>query len=102
MEKSVHFYKGLLGLSIKKESQDVVVFHQGLVLAPASYAMNFPGGGFRSLIYIEVEDIPNRFKMVMENKIQIVTKLENWGQSSRRFFRCLDPDGNLIEVFEKQ
>lgn len=102
MEKSVHFYKGLLGLSIKKESQDVVVFHQGLVLAPASYAMNFPGGGFRSLIYIEVEDIPTRFKMVMENKIQIVTKLENWGQSSRRFFRCLDPDGNLIEVFEKQ
>ncbi len=102
MEKSVRFYKGLLGLSIKKESQDVVVFHQGLVLAPASYAKNFPGVGFRSLLYIEVAEIPNKFKAVMENKVQIVTKLENWGQSSRRFFRCLDPDGNLIEVFEKQ
>lgn len=102
MENSVRFYKGLLGLSIKKELQEVVVFHQGLVLIPASYVKNFPGGGFRSLLYIEVADIPNKFKAVIENKVQIVTKLEKWGQSSRRFFRCLDPDGNLIEVFEKQ
>lgn len=102
LEKSVRFYKGLLGLSVKKESSDVVVFHQGLVLTPAFYAKNFPGGGFRTLLYVEVADIPNRFKAVMENKVQVVTKLENWGQSTRRFFRCLDPDGNLIEVFEKQ
>ena len=101
LEKSVRFYKGLLGLSVKKESQDVVVFHQGLVLAPASYAKNFPGE-FRTLLYLEVADIPNRFNAVMESNVQIVTKLENWGQSTRRFFRCLDPDGNLIEVFEKQ
>ena len=80
----------------------MVVFHQGLVLTPAFYAKNFPGGGFRTLLYVEVADIPNRFKAVMENKVQVVTKLENWGQSTRRFFRCLDPDGNLIEVFEKQ
>lgn len=101
LEKSVHFYKGLLGLSVKKESQDVVVFHQGLVLAPDSYAKNF-SGGFRTLLYIEVADIHNTFRVVMESKVQIVTKLESWGQSSRRFFRCLDPDGNLIEVFEKK
>ena len=102
LEKSVRFYKGLLGLSIKKESQDVVVFHQGLVLAPSSYTKNFPGSLFRTLLYVEVADIPSRFRAVMENSLQVVTKLENWGQSNRRFFRCLDPDGNLIEVFEKQ
>ncbi len=102
MEKSVRFYKGLLGLSVKKESQDVVVFHQGLVLAPLSYAKNFTGGEFRTLLYVEVADISNRYREVMENRFQVVTKLENWGQSTRRFFRCLDPDGNLIEVFEKQ
>lgn len=102
LEKSVRFYKGLLGLSVKKESQDVVVFHQGLVLAPFSYAKNFPGGEFRTLLYVEVADISNRYREVMENRVQVVTKLESWGQSTRRFFRCLDPDGNLIEVFEKQ
>jgi len=100
--KSVAFYKGLLGLSVKKESQEVVVFHQGLVLAPASYAKNFPGIGFRALLYAEVADISKRFRAVMENNVQVVTNLEHWGQSGRRFFRCLDPDGNLIEVFEKQ
>ncbi len=102
LEKSVRFYKGLLGLSVKKELQDVVVFHQGLVLAPLSYAKNFSGGEFRTLLYVEVADISNRYREVMENRFQVVTKLENWGQSTRRFFRCLDPDGNLIEVFEKQ
>ncbi|BBO81842.1 hypothetical protein DSCO28_24080 [Desulfosarcina ovata subsp. sediminis] len=102
LEKSVRFYKGLLGLSIKKESQDVVVFHQGLVLAPSSYTKNFSEGLFRTLLYVEVADIPSRFRAVMENSLQVVTKLENWGQSNRRFFRCLDPDGNLVEVFEKQ
>jgi len=101
LEKSVRFYKGLLGFSIKKESQDVVVFHQGLVLTPAMYATNFPGGGFRTLLYVEVADITNRFKAITDNEFQVVTKLENWGRSTRRFFRCLDPDGNLIEVFEK-
>ncbi len=101
MEKSVHFYKGLLGLSVKKESQEIVAFHQGLVLAPASYAKNF-SGEFRTILYLEVTDIPIRFKAVMESNVKIVTKLEHWGQSSRRFFRCLDPDGNVIEVFEKQ
>lgn len=102
LEKSISFYKGLLGFSIKKEFQDVVVFHHGLVLVSASYVKNFPGGGFRTLLYVEMADISNSFDTIIENNIQVVTKLENWGQSTRRFFRCLDPDGNLIEVFEKQ
>ena len=102
LERSVNFYMGLLGLSVKKKSQDVVVFQKGLVLVPASYAKNFPGGLFRILLYVEVADIQNRFRAVMENNFQVVTKLENWRQTNRRYFRCLDPDGNLIEVFEKQ
>lgn len=77
--------KGLLGLSVMKEFQDVVAFHQGTVLAPASYAKNSPGGGFLTLFYVEVADILNRFKAVMETKVQVVTKLENWGQSTRGF-----------------
>lgn len=102
IEKSVWFYKELLGLTIKKQSKDVVAFHQGLVLAPASYCKEFQSQGFRSLLYVEVTDIQNRYHWIMERGIQLITPLECWGQSKRRFFRCHDLDGNLIEVFEKQ
>lgn len=102
IEKSVWFYEELLGLTIKKQSKDVVVFYQGLVLAPASYGKEFQSQGFRSLLYVEVTDIQNRYHWIMERGIQIITPLECWGQSKRRFFRCHDLDGNLIEVFEKQ
>jgi predicted enzyme related to lactoylglutathione lyase len=102
IEKSVWFYKELLGLTIKKQSKDVVVFYQGLVLAPASYGKEFQSQGFRSLLYVEVTDIQNRYHWIMERGIQVITPLECWGQSKRRFFRCHDLDGNLIEVFEKQ
>ena len=102
IEKSVWFYKEMLGLTIKKQSKNVVVFHQGLVLAPASYGKEFQSQGFRSLLYVEVTDIPNSYHWIMEQGIQVITPLECWGQSKRRFFRCLDLDGNLIEVFEKQ
>jgi predicted enzyme related to lactoylglutathione lyase len=102
IEKSVWFYKELLGLTIKKKSKDVVVFYQGLVLAQASYSKEFQSQGFRSLLYIEVTDIQNRYHWIMEQGIHVITPLECWGQSKRRFFRCHDLDGNLIEVFEKQ
>jgi ADP-ribosylglycohydrolase/catechol 2,3-dioxygenase-like lactoylglutathione lyase family enzyme len=102
MEKSVWFYKELMGLTVKKQTKDFVVFHQGLVLAPASYGKEFQAQGFRSLLYVEVTDIPNRYHWIIERGIQVITPLECWGQSKRRFFRCLDLDGNLIEVFEKQ
>ena len=92
----------MLGLTIKKQSKDVVVFAQGLVLAPATYIKEFQVNGFRTLMYVEVTDIQNRYNWIVDRNIQVVTKLECWGQSKRRYFRCFDPDGNLIEVFEKQ
>lgn len=102
IEKSVWFYKELLGLTIKKQYKEVVIFNQGLVLAPASYGKEFQPQGFCSLLNVEVNDIQNRYHSIMERGIQVITPLERWGQSNRRFFRCHDLDGNLIEVFEKQ
>jgi len=102
IEKSMWFYQELLGLTIKKQSKDVVAFYQGLVLLPASYGKKIHPQGFRSLLYVEVTDIKNRYHRLMKQNIQIITSLECWGQSKRRFFRCYDLDGNLIEIFEKQ
>ena len=103
IEQSVRFYKEVLGLTIKKQSKDVAVFHQGLVLAPAGYIKQFAQGKFRSLLYVEVTEIEKRYHWILNRKSQVVSPLEYWGQqSTRRFFRCFDPDGNIVEVFEKQ
>lgn len=100
--KSIWFYKEVLGLTIKKKSSDVIVFEQGLVLVPMSYVEAFSSNGFRSLTYVEVTNIQDRYECISESKLKIITQLEVWGQSKRRFFRCLDPDGNIVEVFEKK
>lgn len=98
-EKSVWFYRDFLGLTIKKQSQEYVVFDQGLVLVPITYTINLPDGlNFRSLIYIQATDIKERFSLAEKQNIGIISVLSTWGQSGMLFFRCLDPDGNVIEV----
>lgn len=103
IEESVRFYKELLGLTIEKKSKDNVVFNQGLSLVPKSYVKEFQIDGFRSLLCVEVTDIQNRYNFILlERNKQMVTKLECLEQFKRLFFRCFDPDGNLVEVFEKK
>lgn len=96
------FYTELLGLTIKKQSKDSVIFHQGLVLVPVAYGSELHLQGFRSLLYVEVTDIQKRYYGLRERDIQVISPLECWRQSNRLFFRCCDLDDNLIEVFEKR
>lgn len=98
-EKSVYFYRDFLGLGIKKQSQDMVVFDHGLVLVPGQYTLCLPADlHLRSLIYIQVSDIEERFTRAVKQNIRIVSKLAPWERSGKLFFRCLDPDGNVVEV----
>ncbi len=99
-EKAIWFYRDCLGLTVKKQSADVVVFDQGLVLVPLSYTNNVPQGmQLRAMLYIQATNIAERFRWVKESDLQIVTALAPWGKSGMLFFRSLDPDGNVVEVF---
>lgn len=99
-EKAIWFYRDCLGLTVKKQSADVVVFDQGLVLVPLSYTNNVPQGmQLRAMLYIQATNIAERFRWVKESDLQIVTALASWGKSGMLFFRSLDPDGNVVEVF---
>ncbi|WP_369613395.1 ADP-ribosylglycohydrolase family protein [Marichromatium sp. PS1] len=99
-EKAIWFYRDCLGLTVKKQSADVVVFDQGLVLVPLSYTNNVPQGmQLRAMLYIQATNIAERFRWVKESDLQIVTVLAPWGKSGMLFFRSLDPDGNVVEVF---
>ena len=98
--KSLTFYRDFLGLNIKRQSKEAVYFDQGLILVPDTYTENLPEGFHpRSLVYIQLNGIEELFSRAKEQDIHIVSKLGPWGQSGRFFFRCLDPDGNVIEVF---
>ena len=98
--KSVFFYQDYLGLSINKKSQEEIVFEQGLVLVPSTYTANLPEGfHICSLVQIQLFDIEKFFFSAKTQNIRIVSNLSRWGRSGRMFFRCLDPDGNVVEVF---
>lgn len=102
-EKAVWFYGEIFGLNIKKKSQEVIVFEQGLVLVSSNYTIAQLGEAhLRALIYIEATDIEQRFSLAKENNIEIITPLSPWMNTKRLYFRCSDPDGNIVEVFSSQ
>lgn len=99
-EKAIWFYRDCLGLTLKKQRKDMVVFDQGLVLVPLSYTNNVPQGiQLRAMLYIQTTDIAECFRWIKESDLQIVTALAPWRNSRMLFFRGLDPDGNVVEVF---
>lgn len=99
-EKSVNFYKDLLGLSIKRQSNDLVVFNEGLVLIKRGYTNSFVDTEYKSILYIEKKNINSIYSKSIAIGVKIVTHLEIWGKTTRKYFRCLDNDDNLIEIFE--
>lgn len=99
-ERAIWFYRDCLGLTVKKQNSDVVVFDKGLVLVPINYTNYIPQGiQLRAMLYIQATNIACRFKLVKESDIPIITTLAPWGKSGMFFFRSLDPDGNVVEVF---
>jgi hypothetical protein len=60
------------GSNDQETAQGCCCFYQGLVLAPASYCKEFQYQGFRSLLYVEVTDIHNRYNRIMEQGIQVI------------------------------
>ena len=100
LNKAVRFYEEILGLEIDKERKKTVTFKQGLVLVSGDYLRSeYEGADIHTMFYIEVSDIEGRFSKVKEDGIKIVTPLSAWKNTKRSYFRCSDPDGNIIEVF---
>jgi predicted enzyme related to lactoylglutathione lyase len=83
--------------------QEVIVFEQGLVLVSGDYPKTQYGGKeIHSLIYIELTDIEKRYELAKSEGVKIVSLLSLWGNSKRSYFRCTDPDENIVEVFSTE
>jgi len=103
LDEAVRFYEGILGLNIKKRMQEVIVFEQGLVLVPGDYPkIQYGGKDIHSLIYIELTDIEKRYELAKSKGTKIISPLSLWGNSKRSYFRCSDPDENIVEVFSTE
>jgi ADP-ribosylglycohydrolase/predicted enzyme related to lactoylglutathione lyase len=101
LNKAEWFYKDILGLEIKEKTSEIITFEQGLVLVPDYFypKSQYGGSDTHAVVYTEVADIEGCFSRVKDGGIKIVTSLSLWGSTKRSYFRCSDPDGNIIEVF---
>lgn len=105
LERSRLFYRETLGLKIKRESKNVVNFGGIICLVPLDYANDseFPADvtlPTRSIICLETSDLELSHLRVSDSKDARVTAIRE--MAGRRFFRCVDPDKNVLEVFERQ
>jgi predicted enzyme related to lactoylglutathione lyase len=101
LDKARWFYVEIIGLKIKKQSQEAIIFEKGLVLVPNSYSVkNMNGTEFHALLYIEVTDIQSKYNLIKNAGLKIISPIRPWGESNRLFFRCSDPEGNILELFQ--
>ncbi len=94
------FYGEVLGLAIARESKNAINFGGVLTLVPADYDTGLLSGTpAQSIVCVETTDL----ELCRERVAQAGTKgIMPIGQRmGRRFFACLDFDGNVVEVFER-
>ncbi len=129
LEKSLHFYKDLLGFKIRKEMEeegpyiDAILGLKNVRLKTAKL-MPPPGGGGVELLYYYSPTSPQRapcaiheraithFALTIENLDQEYHRLLGQGvkfisspqiapDGGAKVVFCLDPDGNYIELTEE-
>lgn len=100
MEKSVKFYKDVLGLPVKTKSKDWTEFFNNntvLALHPAKKKSAIKTGS-GMLVGFEVGDLDSSVKKLKEKKVKFYKKpkQEPFGKHAI----IMDPDGHLISIAE--
>lgn len=102
LERSRWFYQDILGLKIARESKTLVNFGELLTLVSYDHgdvgSPNKEKAGTQAILCLECSDIQSchdRLRALVEVK---VTPIHD--RSGRKAFRCVDIDGNTLEIFE--
>jgi len=94
------FYGEVLGLAIARESKNAINFGGVLTLVPSDYDMGFQNGiPAQSIVCVETTDLELCRERVVRAGTRGIIPIEQ--RLGRRFFACLDFDGNVVEVFER-
>jgi len=103
MERSREFYSQVLALKVVRESKTLINFGGLISLVPANYAneMGLPNEQnlrTRCIICMETSNIEVTHQRAASFRETNVTPITE--KAGRRVFRCVDFDGNILEVFE--
>lgn len=105
MEKTVEFYKNVLGLDVIQDFGANKTLTGGISLQTEESYKEFIGtdkiayGGDNFELYFEEDEIDAFFERLKEFNVELVHPVQehSWGQRAVRFY---DPDRNIIEVGE--
>jgi predicted enzyme related to lactoylglutathione lyase len=94
LARSRRFYGSLIGLALSREGRESISF--GRLALKAGKPSRSETSDFR--LYIERSDLASCFQRAKDAGVEIVTPMLTRGD--RRHFRCIDPDGYVVEVYE--
>lgn len=105
IERSVAFYRDVVGLELTRSTPEYVSFGGVVVLVPAPNGARAPEqmdlDGFtrgpKILVFIERAELDEVRERAVVAKAQATSFTETNG---RRIFQCLDPDGTVVELRE--
>lgn len=105
MEKTIEFYKNVLGLDVIQDFGANKTLTGGISLQTEESYKEFIGkdkisyGGDNFELYFEEDEIDAFFERLKEFNVKLVHPVQehSWGQRAVRFY---DPDRNIIEVGE--
>ena len=107
LDRAANFYEQVLGLTITKRSKNHINVSDVLILVPKQYEMEIvrdspdlidlpkPQATIVSLGVLSIEAVQQRIE---RSGVMLLTRAAS--KARRLFLRCLDPDGNIIEVFD--
>ena len=101
--KTRFFYEKALGLEVVKESKNIVNLNGIISLVSMDYdqSTDKQQKSFAlksSTIYVRTRSMEAVYNNIHRFRVTILTRLSR--AHEQRFFRCLDPDGNIVEVIE--
>ncbi len=103
LEKARFFYESVLGLKVEKQSGSLVRCGC-IVLVPLDDKKNYVqssdsfNSSITNTIYIEIESIREAYSNVCQFGSKILKPIAE--RRGRLYFNCLDPDANVVEIFE--
>ena len=92
------FYEEIIGLQATRIGADFVTLNDVLALTASERLEN--QGPSRVAVHVNITGIDELWARVKKAGVKVVEPLN--GENGRRRFRCLDPEGNVLEVREAQ
>lgn len=98
VERSRGFYEGLLGCSVETSSRGLLIGKALLLVASRPDSWSAPRCLAVPVVSIGVPSVERVYAMVYRSPVPIVEPLAT--RAGTPSFRCLDPDGNALEVYQ--